>query len=164
MAEKIETLIADLTCDDILKCQKARRELVSIGPRAVGPRNAARGHKKSWVRWEAAKALGQIGDKAAVQALMEALRDAEFDVRWQAAEAIIRIGPKAIEPLLVLLASHGSHSLELRQAVHHILHDINQGDYRDILKPVMAAVEDSAPAVEAPVVARQALEAIRKKR
>src|SRR3972149_5886709 len=161
MAEKIEILIADLTCDDIIKCQQARRELVSLGNAAVAPLGEALSHKKSWVRWEAAKALGQIGDKAAIRALVEALQDAEFDVRWQVAEALIRIGPKALEPLLVLLASRGAHSLTLRQAVHHILHDINQGAYRALLKPVMAAVEDNAPAVEAPVAARRALEAIR---
>jgi len=32
------------------------------------------------VRWEAAKALGQIGDATAAPALVEALQDEEFDV------------------------------------------------------------------------------------
>ena len=93
MDEKIQTLVADLTCDDILKCQKARRELVSQGSAAVDALVEALSSKKAWVRWEAAKALGQIGDKAAVKALVAALEDREFDVRWLAAEALIRIGP-----------------------------------------------------------------------
>ena len=33
----IDALIADLTCDDVLKCQKARRTLVDMGNPAVAP-------------------------------------------------------------------------------------------------------------------------------
>lgn len=164
MDEKIQTLVADLTCDDILKCQKARRELVSQGSAAVDALVEALSSKKAWVRWEAAKALGQIGDKAAVKALVAALEDREFDVRWLAAEALIRIGPAALEPLLVALETHGAKSLTLRRAVHHVLHDMNHGKYDALIKPVMAAVDDVAPAVESPVVARKALEELRAKK
>jgi HEAT repeat protein len=161
MDENIQALIGDLTCDDIIKCQKARRELVSRGSGAVGALEEALSNRKSWVRWEAAKALGQIGDKSAVKALVAAIEDKEFDVRWQASEALIRIGPAALEPLLAVLADHGDKSLTLRRAAHHILHDMNRGKYDELLQPVMAAVDDTAPAIEVLLVARQALDALK---
>jgi HEAT repeat protein len=60
-------------------------------------------NKKHWVRWEAAKALGQIGDKSATEALTKALEDNEFDVRWLAAEGLIIIGRDSIKLLLEAL-------------------------------------------------------------
>ena len=161
MDEKYQTLIEDLTCDDIIKCQKARRELVEKGSQSVEALEEALSSKKSWVRWEAAKALGQIADKTAVTALVGALLDKEFDVRWQASEALIRIGPAALEPLLKVLADHGDKSLTLRRGAHHILHDMNRGKYDALLRPVMASVEDGAPAIEVLVAAKKALDALR---
>ena len=162
MNEDIQTLIGDLTCDDVIKCQKARRELVEKGSAAVDALGEALSSKKTWVRWEAAKALGQIGDKSAVEALVAALEDKQFDIRWQASEALIRIGPAALEPLLALLAQRGDKSLAIRRGAHHILHDMNRGKYDGILQPVMAAVEDGAPTVEVLVAAEKALEELRK--
>jgi HEAT repeat protein len=161
MADKFHTLIENLTCDDIIKCQQARRELVAQGSGAVEALEQALSNKKSWVRWEAAKALGQIGDKSAVKALVAALEDREFDVRWQASEALIRIGPATLEPLLTILADHGDKSLTLRRAAHHILHDMNRGTYDEMLRPVMAAVDDNAPAIEVLVAAKQALDTLK---
>ena len=164
MDDNIQTLIGDLTCDDIIKCQKARRELVAKGSKAVDALEEALSDKKSWVRWEAAKALGQIGDKHAVKALVASLLDKEFDVRWQASEALIRIGPAALEPLLSVLADHGDKSLTLRRGAHHILHDMNRGKYDALLRPVMTAVEDGAPSFEVLMAAKNALDELHKLR
>jgi HEAT repeat protein len=92
MANELDSLIDDFTCDDVIKCQVARRNLVTMGSSAVQRLVKELSNKKHWVRWEAAKALGQIGDKAAAEALVTALEDKEFDVQWLAAEALINIG------------------------------------------------------------------------
>ena len=160
MKKSINDLIDDFTCDDITKCQIARRELVSMGSDAVEVLVKELSNKKHWVRWEAAKALGQIGDKKAVKALVEALEDNEFDVRWLAAEALINIGKSSVKPLLMALKDHGGKSLILRQGVHHVLHDMDRGNLEEILKPVMASIEDAAPSVEVPLVAQKALDAL----
>ncbi len=52
---------------------------------------------------EAVKALGEIGDKAAVPALARALRDGEGNVRWDAAEALGKIGKTAVPTLIKAL-------------------------------------------------------------
>jgi HEAT repeat protein len=161
MKNDINSLIAEFTCDDVIKCQTARRKLVDMGSAAVETLVKELSNKRHWVRWEAAKALGQIGDKAAAEALVKALEDNEFDVRWLAAEALINIGRDSLEPLLTALADHGDKSLSLRQGAHHVLHDMNRGGWDRILKPVMAAVEDIAPPVEVLQVAGKALNALR---
>jgi HEAT repeat protein len=161
MENKIDALIAEFTCDDIIKCQKARRLLVAMGDKAVQPLIKELSSKRHWVRWEATKALGQIGDAAAAKALVAALEDKEFDVHWLAAEALIIIGEDSLEPLLEALADHGDKSVWLRQGAHHVLHDMKRGDLDSILKPVMAALDTSAPAVEVLHAARKVLNTLK---
>ena len=72
MKNNIDSLVEDFTCDDVIKCQTARRKLVNIGNQAIPHLFEALSDKRHWVRWEAAKALGQIGDKVATEALVKA--------------------------------------------------------------------------------------------
>ena len=116
-----------------------------------------------WVRWEAAKALGQIGDPAAAQALVTALEDKMFDVRWLAAEGLIAMGRGALVPLLQALMER-SDSTWTREGAHHVLHDLTGGDIKEILLPVLAALEDVEPSVEVPFVAKAALDKLTKKK
>lgn len=161
MENNIDSLIADFTCDDVTGCQVARRKLVSIGSAAVGPLVRELASPTHWVRWEAAKALGQIGDKTAAEALVKALEDKEFDVRWLAAEGLINIGRDALKPLLTALADHGDKSIWLRRGAHHVLHDMRRGKLDAILRPVMVALEDITPSAEVLSAASQALNALR---
>lgn len=56
------------------------------------------------VRREAAKALGKIGDTRAVEPLIQALRDEDWEVRSGAARALGEIGDaRAVEPLIQTL-------------------------------------------------------------
>ncbi len=74
----IDSLIADLTCDDVLKCQKARRTLVEMGNPAVAPFIEALSSPIHWVRWEAAKGLGEIGDPSSNRRTGKSHRRPEF--------------------------------------------------------------------------------------
>jgi HEAT repeat protein len=158
-SRKIDSLIADLVCDDVITCQKARRQLVAMGHKVVPSLVKELGNKKFWVRWEAAKALGQIGDPTATAALIKALEDKEFDVRWLAAEGLINIGLQAVVPLMEALIDSPK-SIWLRQGAHHVLHDMDRGDLNKVLRPVMLALEDVEPYVEVPVAARKALDSL----
>ncbi len=156
-SKRIDSLIANLVCDDVILCQKARRQLVAMGHKAVPFLVKELGNEKYWVRWEAAKALTQIGDPTATAALIKALEDKEFDVRWLAAEGLINIGRKAVVPLLEALVGNLK-SIWLRQGAHHVLHDMDRGDLDEVLRPVMSALEDVEPYIEVPVAARKALD------
>lgn len=160
----LEALVADLNCDETFVCQKARHALVAIGTSAVPILIEALHSDKQWVRWEAAKALGQIANITAIQALVNALEDPMYDVRWLAAEGLVTIGHASLEPLLKKLIERAD-SPWLRERAHHILHDIKRGELDSILRPVMRELENTAlsndPSVGLPVVAKRALDALR---
>jgi HEAT repeat protein len=68
--------------------------------------------KDSSVRWNAASALGELGDSRAVEQLIAALRDESFVVRENVARALGVIGDaRAVEPLIAAL---GHPSLSIR--------------------------------------------------
>jgi hypothetical protein len=159
--ETINSLIADLGSQDGLVRVKARKSLVAIGRPSVVLLEKALTSKKEWVRWEAAKTLGQIGDTEATATLINALRDKLFDVRWLAAEGLVHIGREALPSLLRAYIEHPDSSW-LQEGVHHVLHDVIGGDLTEILQPVILALEGFEPSVEAPPVAAAALKKLTK--
>jgi HEAT repeat protein len=152
---EINALIADLTCDDVLRCQKARRTLVDMGSPAVAPFIEALSSPIHWVRWEAAKGLGEIGDPAAIDALVEAIEDLNFDVRWLAAEGLIRIGSDSVVPVLKALI-HRPDSVKMRMGAHHVLHDLSGDESKELLEPLLIAL-DNLESPEVPLLAMQVL-------
>ena len=154
----IDALIADLTCDDVLKCQTARRTLVDMGSPAVAPFIEALSSPIHWVRWEAAKGLGEIGDPAAIDALVQALEDLNFDVRWLAAEGLIRIGSDSVVPVLKALI-HRPDSVKMRMGAHHVLHDLSRDGSQELLRPLLNAL-DNLESPEVPLLAMKVLNKI----
>ena len=158
----IKSLIADLASKDGVVRVKARQQLVAYKKLSVAPLIRTLSNENDWMRWEAAKALSQIGNNRAIKALLEALADDKFEVRWLAAEGLIRIGRKAIVPLLQALVKH-SDSYWLREGIHHVLHDMNKGKITKVVRPVLAALEGPEPSLEVPQAAQAALDALVKK-
>jgi len=151
----IDALIADLTCDDVLQCQKARRTLVEMGSPAVAPFIEALSSPIHWVRWEAAKGLGEIGDAAAIDAMVEAIEDLNFDVRWLAAEGLIRIGSDSVLPVLKALIRRPD-SVKMRMGAHHVLHDLSTDESKDLMQPLLTTL-DNLESPEVPLLAMQVL-------
>lgn len=155
--------------------ENARLTLLKLGKPAVHPLIRALSSHDQVVRWEAAKALGQIADREAIPALIKAMEDVSFDVRWLAAEGLIHIGSDVTVPLLQALISN-SKSFQLREGAHHVFthlsgkdrniehHADHQGPksgMADILLPVVEALEDRAPFARAPTAAQNALDEIK---
>jgi HEAT repeat protein len=64
--------------------------------------------KETWVRQDAAKALGEIGESSAVLPLIAALNHRDNGVRWEAALGLGKIGDaRAVEPLIAALKDSG---------------------------------------------------------
>jgi len=156
----MNALVADLGSRDGLVRVRARKCLVAIGGRAVGSLIEVLTNPKEVVRWEAAKALGQIHDPAAAQALVGALEDEMFDVRWLAAEGLGAIGCKALVPLLQALSRHPD-SVWLRGGAHHVLSKLAAKCIEDVWRPVLAALENVEPLVEVPFAAKAALDRLK---
>ena len=136
---------------------KARRSLVAMGKSAVPALAEALRNKKYLIRWEAAKALKEIGEPAAAPALVNALEDEEFDVRWIAAEGLIQLNIYGVIPLLRALKERGDSTL-LREGAHHVFHDLSKGALRKYLAPVLDVLEGREPGEMVPMAALRALE------
>ncbi len=154
---EIDSLIAQLAGYDGLGRQRARLTLVAIGQPALTRLEEALVDVNYLVRWEAAKALGQIRDPSTAPALVDALEDPNFGVRWLAAEALIGLRRAAFSPLLEALAERGQYIL-LRESAHHVLRTLCEMGLRDSAEPVLKAMEGKDPESEVPRAARKALE------
>ena len=157
--QDINALMKDLSSKDGITRNKARIALVEIGAPSVEPLVNALNDRSQTVRWESAKALGQIMDPRSIDALVKALQDRLFDVRWLAAEALIAIGDKSLKPLLQAIVDNPG-SEYIREGAHHVLHDLRGGQYGDILKPLITSMEDPTFTLDIPLLARKALKEI----
>jgi HEAT repeat protein len=169
----VEALVAGLSSHDDDARVRSRHSLVAMGKVAVPLLTEALKNGRYLVRWEAAKALGEIADPEAAPALVDALEDEEFDVRWLAGEGLIKMNINGLKPLLRALEHRGD-SVLLLEGAHHVFHDLTKGALRKYLLPVLAALEALEPRgglpfvarhemeVEVPWAARQALEILEK--
>jgi HEAT repeat protein len=160
-AETIDSLISDLASDDWVTRVKAREGLVSQRGKAIKPLTKALASPNQWVRWESAKAMCEIGNPGATDALIKSLEDKMFDVRWLSAQGLITIGRKTIVPVLQAVIDNPD-SVWTREGAHHVLHDLAEGKLRSVLEPVLKALQDVDATVEGPLAAKIALDKIKR--
>jgi HEAT repeat protein len=143
--------------------QEARETLTLIGKQAVRPLIPLLKDMEDDVRWGAAKALADIADARAASNLVATLEDHNFGVRWLAAGGLINIDRDALEPLLKALIKRPE-SIWLREGAHHVLHDLSKRGLKDLLTPVLAALEGSYPEIGIHEPALKALQRLRGQR
>ena len=159
--ERIDSLIQALRDPDRLRSRRVRLRLVRMGFPAVQALIPALSDPDNRLRWEAAKALGEIGDPTAAPALVGLLEDASQDVRWTAADSLIVLDRSAIVPLLQALVDR-FYSVRLREEAHHILHVLKQrGHLTESEVKVLEALESPAPEVQSPWAAERVLESLK---
>jgi hypothetical protein len=135
----------------------ARESLVKIGKPAVPQLVEALKRGSHWLRWEAAKTLGEIRDPIAAPALVEALKDEEFDVNWLAAVGLIKMKVGGVEPLLHALMAQADLP-RLREGAHHVIRELIKEELKEYLAPVSSALESAEPSIKVPWEARNAHE------
>jgi len=156
----LDPLLNALHSEDGEERRRARLSLVSLGSEAVDPLIELLPDPDHEVRWEAAKALGEIADPRAAPGLVVTLEDAGFDIRWLAAEGLIALGKAGLEPLLETLLKKAD-SVYLREGAHHVMYDLSHRGLQDPLAPAMAALEGVDPEIAVLEPARKALFALR---
>lgn len=156
-----ELRIAALGDKDGMVRRDARKSLVALGKPAVAPLSRLLRHAASdRVRWEAAKALGEISDAGSIPALVRALEDENADVAWLAAAALRRFRERAWPELLRALMKAGPDSFQLRRGAHHVLWNRKPKKFADLLAPLLEALESGAVHEAAALAAHQLLERI----
>ncbi len=137
-AANLESLMDMLASEDGRTRLKARNSLVALGKPAVSSLVRALSNARIYhVRWEAAKALGAIGDPRSIPPLVRALEDDDLDVTWLAAEGLIRFGMAAWPFLMRALMKAGPDSYQLGQGVHHVLVNQRLDGFDDLLAPLV---------------------------
>jgi uncharacterized protein (DUF302 family) len=149
----IQNLIMNLSSSDEILRIHSRESLVKIGKPAVPQLVEALMRGSHWLRWEAAKALGEIGDPTAAPVLVEALKDEEFDVQWLAASGLIKMKTGGIEPLLHALMTEIDLP-RIREGAHHVIRELVKGELKEYLTPVLSALEGVEPNIQVPWVAK----------
>jgi hypothetical protein len=160
--ETITFLVDALPSTDGVERQAAREKLEEIGRPAVPSLLRSLQSSSRHARWEAAKALSAIADPNAAPALVNTLEDEKAAVRWLAATALINLGRDALVPLLRGLEGH-SDSIWFRDGAHHVLHSLIRDGVADEAIPVLEALENIEPCIEAPIAAYHVLEDLRGK-
>ena len=159
--DRIPTLVRELASRDPAVREKAREALVATGTPAVPSLIQLLSHRKTHVRWEAAKALCGIADPIAATALVNALDDTDDDVRWLAAEGVTALGRDGLQPLLTAMLERAQ-SCSFCEGAHHVCHALaTRRRLAPILRPVLAALGQAEPEVGAPLAAYIALSKLR---
>ncbi len=163
LTRSVEGLVQDLSSQDPVTRQEARRKLVLMGASVVPQLKPLLNAVDEHVRWEGAKALGEIGGAAAAQALAHALSDPSRDVRWAATQGLIASGDEGLEPLLHELITR-SGLVWVREAGIRVLDAALQEKGSAYLRPVIKALKDRAPIFEVPIAAYEALVMLHRER
>jgi len=155
----LESLIHTLANKNGLARQKARHSLVRAGRPAVPLLiRALQESRVDQVRWEAAKALGVMGDARAIPVLVKALEDNDADVAWLAAEALQKLQKAAWPALLHALIQYGAESAALRQGAHHVFRRQRQEGFEDLITALLKALETETRPEATTMAAHEILE------
>lgn len=152
-----EALFEHLSDWDPRSRHQARQALVNMGEDVL-PQLLEKLSDHNWhVRWEAVKALGEIGNPAAAEHMVKLLQDDDTSVRWAAMGSLIELGRAAVEPVLLVLTREFQ-SARLRQGAHHILHIFHaRGLLNHLEAEVYHALEGPMPGIEAARAANRAI-------
>ena len=142
----LHELIEAIGSSDGAVREHARPGLVALGAAATPALLEALQARAWYTRWEAAKALSEIGDVHSAAGLVRALEDEDGSVRWIAAEGLINLGSAAAVPVLERLVLR-SESVWLREGAHHVFGAISRGRLSDILKPVRDSIDAVNPRI-----------------
>ncbi len=160
----IDSLINLLESTDDKVRSQARKSLVAIRQPAVTALSLVLENSGIYkARWEAAKALGAIGDIKSIPSLVKALDDPESDVAWLAAEALKKFSKAAWPELMRALKDRGSASVLLRHGAHHILLKQRSVGFNDLLEILLKALESDSVPESTPMAAYHILERMNKK-
>jgi HEAT repeat protein len=155
----VAALLEDLSSEQVAVRNYARCLLVAMGRETIPALIDALEHANVYASAQAAKALGEIGDPAAAPALVIKLEDERVSVRMMAAEALITLGKPALPALLNALLVRSA-SYRLRHGAIIVLHAKAHERWQEQIKPVLEALESTAPEATLPVAARQVLETL----
>jgi HEAT repeat protein len=157
---EIKRYLRDLGSSNPDRVRAAREALAALGAPALEALIAVLQEEEDSLRWEAVKALRDLGDpRAAPLFIRLLLEDPNPGVRWLAAEGLLRLDETGLRALLEALVHH-SDSPWLREGARHVLKALAARGHRTELLPVLEAMDGLEPALTVPPAAQRALDSI----
>ncbi|MCC9602401.1 HEAT repeat domain-containing protein [Stieleria sp. JC731] len=155
------SLLHQLESQDGVQRTRAREKLISLaGPDVTRALIGKLLSPRSQVRWEAAKCLLSIADPIAAIPLVHAMDDEDENIRWIASEGVAQLGESGLMALLSGLTRQAPSSVFCR-AAHHALRDMEKnGLQREVVRPVIQAIEGFEPTLSTPIAAYKALQSM----
>lgn len=95
------------------------------GPEAIPGLRELLSSSEKHLRWEAMKALADMGDPEALPIFAEQLESEDSDLRWMAAEGFINVGARAVRPLLELVLGSAD-SVFVLAGAHHVFRELHR--------------------------------------
>jgi hypothetical protein len=157
-ASAVPALLSTLRTADEQLGSQIFTSLVQLGNVAVPGLIDASKSNSPWMRWHAARALGEICDRRALPVLVQDLLDSDHSVAWMGAKGLVRFGRQALGPLLRLLMSNET-TPWLVETATYVLNSLMQRDSRlkEYLEPVVQYMHGVAYRVGTPTIAQKAL-------
>jgi len=121
----IDHLIQMLGSKNGMQRKKARKLLIKNGEKAIDPLLELLNSPLHILRWEAMKALKEIGDQSLIPVFISMLEDDKSDIRWIAAEGLIKLGRPAIEEILISLIKK-TDAVFLLHGAHHVFYELRE--------------------------------------
>lgn len=161
-ASEMDSLLANLSSGRESTRRRARESIVAFGKLAVAPLTALLTNPNEHVRWEAVKALGQIGGVEVALVLVNTLEnELDSSIRWLAAEELIGLGHEGLAPLLQTLIYHSGLAW-LRDGALLVIRSLRKKDpsLNGQVAAVLTALESRAPVIQVPPAAQAALDVL----
>jgi hypothetical protein len=157
-ASAVPALLSALRTADEQLSSQVFSSLVRLGNVAVPGLIDASNSNSAWMRWHAARALGDISDRRALPVLVQDLLDNDHSVAWMGAKGLVHFGRQSLGPLLRLLMSNET-TPWLVETATYVLNSLMQRDSRlkEYLEPVVQYMHGVAYRVGTPTIAQKAL-------
>lgn len=156
-ASAVPALLSALSRADEQLGSQIFSSLVHLGNVAVPGLIDASNSSSAWMRWHAARALGEICDRRALPILVKVLLDNDHSVAWMGAKGLTRFGRESLNPLLRLLMANET-TPWLVETASYVLNSLMQRDARlkPYLEPVIQYMHGVAFRVGTPQIAHKA--------
>ncbi len=158
-AEAVPVLLRALRGADEQLSSQIFASLVKLGSLAVPALISKSKSSSAHIRWNCARALGEIHDRRALPVLVDALQDDDHSVAWMAAKGLAQFGKDGLKPVLELLIG-ASMTPWLAETASYVLNSYvrRNAGAKEILEPLTKRMRESGFRVGTAVAAQKTLQ------
>ena len=161
-ADAVPVLLKALRGADEQLSSQIFASLVRLGSLAVPALIQKSKSSSAHIRWNCARALGEIHDLRALPVLVDALQDNDHSVAWMAAKGLAQFGKNSLKPVLELLMG-ASMTPWLAETASYMFSSYahRNREVKEILEPLIHRMRESGFRIGTAVAAQKALKQLR---